>query len=106
MFEITLHTSVPSARDPQFRAIGDLDIFDASAVRKALRLHAIDGVGAVRLNLSGVTWVNASALGHLARTRSQMAEVLGIRLDLVEWSASVQRMSERTGLCQVLGRVA
>ena len=106
MIEITTHSTAPSARHPQLEAIGDLDIFDASAVRKTLRLHAIDGVGAVRLNLSGITWVNASALGHLARTRSQMAEVLGVRLDLVEWSAPMQRMSERTGLCQVLGRVA
>lgn len=103
MFELTSHPPSGESSRPSLAATGDLDIFDASTVRKMLRSHAVDGVVVMRLDLSDVTWVNASALGHLARTRSQMSEVLGIRLDLVDWSPAVRRMSERTRLGTALG---
>jgi anti-anti-sigma factor len=106
MFEASRPSPSRVPRELRLYAAGDLDIFDASTLRRSLRLHAVEGVVTMSLDLSDVTWVNASALGHLARTRSQMAEVLGIRLDLVAWSPAVQRMSERTRLCGALGRAA
>ena len=90
----------------EVRAVGDMDLFAASALRRALEQASTIGVDLIHLDLSSVTWINGSALRHVANTRRRMAEMLDVDLDLVEWSEAVVRMSTRARLDGVLGRVA
>jgi anti-anti-sigma factor len=99
MFEISLrpHGTATSTR---VHASGDMDVFGADELRQALRRYGVQGVRGVRIevDLSDVTWVNGSALRHLAATREGLFLTLGVHIDLVEWSAAVQQMCARTRL--------
>ncbi len=64
------------------------------------------GPSSISVDLSQITWINGSALRHVAATRRWMSDLLGVDVDLVEWSAAVLQMSTRARLDGVLGRVA
>ncbi len=85
----------------QIDAVGDMDVFAASALRRMLGQQSVLGIDVIRVDLSRVTWINGSALRHVATTRRRMA-LLGVELDLVEWSAAVMRMSARARLDDAL----
>lgn len=99
MFEVTHRDAV--AHPHRLDAVGDLDVFAASALREALR-RCSDRAGRVVVDLSGVTWANASGLRHLAQTRRDLAEA-GVPLVLVGASTSVTTMSRRAQLGSALG---
>ena len=106
---LALHSS-PSPSNPKGpsfpSSISASTLFAASSLRRALEEASTIGVDLIHVDLSDITWINGSALRHVANTRRRMADLLDVDLDLVEWSAAVSRMSSRTRLDGALGRVA
>ena len=101
------HTSQVTTDAPgRITVTGDMDLFGASALRRAVGKESTNGAGSIRVDLSRITWINGSALRHVATTRRWMSDLLGVDVDLVEWSAAVMQMSARTRLDGVLGRAA
>lgn len=98
MFEISLRAPASTTSTRVVYAAGEMDVFAADRLRQMLRQHGARGVVRIEVDLSDVTWVNGSALRHLAATRNGMFATLGVHVDLVEWSAAVQQMSARTKL--------
>jgi anti-anti-sigma regulatory factor len=106
MFELTSRPLLDTATSRQIDVAGEMDLFAASALRRALEGASTIGVDLIHVDLSSITWVNGSALRHVANTRRRMWDLLDVDLDLVSWSAAVMRMSTRARLDGVLGRVA
>lgn len=105
MFEISHHPPASITSTRVVYAAGEMDVFGADELRQMLRRHGAHGVVRIEVDLSDVTWVNGSALRHLAATREGMFATLGVHIDLVEWSAAVQQMCARTRLEPALRHV-
>ena len=69
-FSVTVMLDPPTAR---LMASGELDIFSAREVADRLRAAVRDGCSRVLLDVSGVTFVDVSALGVLDRARAALA---------------------------------
>ena len=98
-FSITVDTSPPNAF---VKARGELDLFTSHQLSR--RLHdAVDGgCRRVLLDLTDVSFADASALRALDRVRTQFAEVDG-SLRIVGWSPRFQRLCHMTGLETTFG---
>ncbi len=105
MFEITFRPPASTTSTRVVYAVGEMDVFGADELRRMLRRQGAKGVLRIDVDLSDVTWVNGSALRHLAVTRDGMFATLGMHVDLVEWSAAVQQMSARARLEAALRHV-
>ena len=99
--EFTLNVMVdpPTAR---VVAHGELDIFTAREVVDRLRDVVRSGCSAVLLDVSGVTFVDASALGVLDRARALLAADHG-SLGMVGAPASFRRTCALAGLAPAFG---
>ena len=106
MHELSTASHVSTDSSGRITVVGDMDVFGASDLRRAVGKQSARGVDSIRVDLSRITWINGSALRHVATTRRWMSDLLGVDVDLVEWSAAVMQMSTRTRLDGVLGRVA
>ena len=95
--------STPVAR---FTASGELDVFGALALRRGLHRAAGAGDTDLRVDLEGVTFVDASALGLLARTWRDLAAESGTTISLVSSSRSLRAMRRVAGLTKQLPDVA
>lgn len=97
----------PSFRSPDaaVHAAGDLDIFDALQLRRALSDAASVGCTRIDVDLSGVGFVDVSALGLLSRAWQDLGRS-GSRLVLVASSPRFQRMSTRSGLAGTWNQAA
>src|SRR5690242_9980973 len=102
MFEVSFRAPAATTATRVVYAAGEMDVFGAEDVRRMLRQQGARGVVRIEVDLSDVTWVNGSALRHLAATRDGMFATLGMHVDLVEWSAAVQQMSARAKLGSAL----
>ena len=100
-FSISVDASPPNAF---VIARGELDLFTSHQLSR--RLHeAVDaGCRRVYLDLTEVSFVDASALRVLDRVRTQFAEVDG-QLRIVGWSPRFHRMCRMTGLEATFGLV-
>ncbi len=105
MFEIIFRAPASTTSTRVVYATGEMDVFAAHELRQLLRRQGAQGVIRIEVDLSEVTWVNGSALRHLAATREGMFATLGVHVDLVEWSAAVQEMSARARLADALRHV-
>ncbi len=101
MFEVTHRDA--AAPPLRLAAVGDLDVFAASNLREAVRRLMSERTDHVVLDLSGVTWVNASGLRHLAQTRSALTAA-GVPVTVSRPSAPVTTMSRRAQLTGAWGR--
>lgn len=63
-------------------------------------LHSLSAVSAVKLDLSGVTTVDAGGLGVMLQLREQ-AEASGIRFELMNLTKQIRRVFEITRLDSV-----
>lgn len=92
------------SRSPETRASlgGELDVATASEVSRRLQSEIHDGCRRMVLDLSSVTFVDASALGMLTTVRRLLIERQGT-LELVGCSPAVLRLCHATGLAERLG---
>ncbi len=80
---------------------GELDIFTAAQVSRALSQALEDGCRRARLDVEGVTFVDASALGVLVRARELMRSCAGT-MEIVTFSPVFQRLCVLTELVSLL----
>jgi anti-anti-sigma factor len=81
---------------------GELDIFTAGQVGRVLGQALRAGCRRAHLDVSGVTFVDASALGVLVRARGLMRSYTG-SLDVVAFSPSFMRLCVLTELLTLIG---
>jgi anti-sigma B factor antagonist len=98
-FTLTVMLDPPTAR---VVARGELDIFTAREVADGLRTAVRSGCSTVQLDVSGVTFVDASALGVLDRARAAMSVDHG-SIDLVAPPTAFRRTCELAGLGRAFG---
>ncbi|WP_395691449.1 STAS domain-containing protein [Nocardioides sp.] len=96
-FSMTMTLDPPTA---VVTANGELDIFTAREVSQRLLDAMNAGCLRVLVDLGGVTFCDASALGVFARTRHQLAENDG-SMDFVATSPPFRRLCALTGLDEV-----
>jgi len=94
--QFSLSSSV-TAPDVHLSVDGELDIFTARQVSRAISQALWTGGRRVRLDLAGVTFVDASALGVLVRARELMRSCAGT-LEVVAFSPTFLRLCVLTGL--------
>lgn len=93
-FSLSMEVSPP---DVLVRPRGELDVFSAHQLSRNLHDAVDEGCRRVLLDLAGVTFVDAGALGVLARLRTQMPEVGG-SLRVVDWSPRFLQVCRMAGL--------
>jgi anti-sigma B factor antagonist len=98
-FTVTLTLDPPTAR---VVAAGELDIFGAREVADRLRRAVRSGCSAVELDVSGVTFVDVSALGVLDRARAAVVADHAT-VGMVAAPAAFRRTCELAGLGHALG---
>jgi anti-sigma B factor antagonist len=98
-FTVTVTLDPPTAR---LQPVGELDIFTARQVADRLRSAVRSGCSTLVLDLSGVTFVDASALGVLDRARVALVADHGT-LGMVAAPASFRRICELAGLGPAFG---
>jgi anti-sigma B factor antagonist len=98
-FTLTVTLDPPTAR---LAAVGELDIFTARRIAERLQSAVLSGCPTVVLDLSGVTFVDVSALGVLDRARAALAADHGT-LGMVAAPASFRRTCELAGLSPAFG---
>jgi anti-sigma B factor antagonist len=81
---------------------GDLDLATAPLVSERLRAEIEAGCRRMKLDLSRVTFVDASALGMLTLTRQTLQEHEGT-LDVVAYQPFFLRLCRATGLVEAFG---
>jgi anti-sigma B factor antagonist len=92
--------SLDMALDPPIARVvahGDLDIFTASQVSRQLNDAITAGCRDVLVDVGGVTFVDASALGVFARAYASLVDDDGT-MGFVATSASFRRLCQLTGL--------
>ena len=95
--------SLSIALDPPTATVvanGELDIFTAHEVSRRLAELMTAGCTRVLVDLGGVTFADASALGVFARARADLAARQG-SMGFVAASPSFRRVCELTGLDRV-----
>ena len=75
---------------------GELDLYNAEEVRRALLDTLVDGAELLVVDLSEVTFIDSTALGVLIEARSRMADRSGFRLAAP--GLEVRRALEVSGL--------
>jgi anti-sigma B factor antagonist len=93
--------STVSPPDVHLAMDGELDIFTAGQVRRALSDAVGNGCRSARLDTAGVTFVDASALGVLVRARELMKSCAGT-MEVVAFSPVFLRLCVLTGLVTLL----
>jgi anti-sigma B factor antagonist len=93
-FTLTMDVSPP---DALVRPRGELDVFSAHQLSRDIHDAVDEGCRRVLLDLVGVTFVDAGALGVLARLRTQLPEVGG-SLRVVDWSPRFLQVCRMAGL--------
>ena len=94
-------TLTPS--DLTLQVAGELDIFTAGQVRREVDRAFWSGCRRAELDTSGVTFVDASALGVLTRARELMRSCAG-SMEIVSFSPVVLRLCVLTGLVSLLAQ--
>lgn len=92
--------SLSIALDPPTATLvahGELDIFTAREVSRRLTEAMTAGCSRVLVDVGGVTFVDASALGMFVRARADLAEQEGT-IGFVAASAAFRRLCALTGL--------
>jgi anti-anti-sigma factor len=90
---LTVEHTVTDGRD-RITVVGELDAFTASDVRTAI---ADTDETAIELDLSGVTFIDSSGLAMVVESHQRL-EASARRLVIVQRSAIVQRLLDRSGL--------
>jgi anti-sigma B factor antagonist len=98
-FTLTVTLDPPTAR---LEAVGELDIFTARQVADRLQAVVRSGCSTVLLDLSGVTFVDVSALGVLDRARLALVADHG-SLGMVAAPPSFRRTCDLAGLGPAFG---
>jgi anti-sigma B factor antagonist len=98
-FTFTMDVAPP---DVFVRPQGELDLFSARQLARNVQDAVDEGCRQVLLDLADVTFVDAGALGVLARLRTQMAE-LGGSLRVVDWSPRFLQVCQLAGLDRAFG---
>ena len=98
-FSLTVLLEPPTAR---LVASGELDIFTAHQVAERLATAARSGCSRVLLDVSGVTFVDGSALGVLDRARAAIADA-DCTVGMVAVGASFRRVCGLAGLDAAFG---
>lgn len=93
-FSLTIDQRPP---DVTITAHGELDIFTAREVSRRLAEAVEAGCRRVLVDVGGVTFVDASALGVFARARKDLDDQCG-SLGFVATSAPFRRLCALTGL--------
>lgn len=86
-----------SPPDALVRAAGELDLFSAHELGRRLNSAADLGCRRVLLDLAGVGFVDAGALGVLERVLGQMSAAGG-SLRIIAWSPRFEQLCRVTGL--------
>lgn len=87
----------PEAADRQVRVRGELDMSTAPDLSAALVRAGEAGAGTITLDLSGVTFLDSSAIGALIAAGQDLGAA-GAKLRIGPRSAIVSRVLEITGL--------
>ena len=87
--------------DVHLQLDGELDIFTAGQVRREISQALWSGCRRARLDVSGVTFVDASALGVLVRARELMRSCAGT-LEIVAFSPVFLRLCVLTELVSLV----
>ena len=90
-------SSTVTPPDVHLSVDGELDIFTARQVSRAISQALWTGCRRVRLDAAGVTFVDASALGVLVRARDLMRSCAG-SMEVVSFSPVFLRLCVLTGL--------
>lgn len=93
-FTLSVDLDPPEAT---FTASGELDIFTAREVSRRLAEVTRAGCLRVLVDVAGVTFVDASALGVFARARADLSAAAG-SIGFVATSAPFRRLCALTGL--------
>ena len=96
-FSMTMTLDPPTAI---VRANGELDIFTARQVSRQLSEAIRSGCLRVLVDVGGVTFIDASALGVFERARRDLAAQEG-SMDFVSTSPAFRRLCSLTGLDSV-----
>lgn len=89
----------PGAADRQVRVRGELDMSTAPELSAALIRAGEGGPGSITLDLSGVTFLDSSAIGALIAAGQELG-ASGQKLQIGPRSAIVSRVLEITGLTE------
>ena len=77
-------------------AVGEFDLATAPLLREALE-QACHDCGTVRLDMSQVSFIDASTVGEMVAARNDLARS-GCRIEIVQPSARVVRILRLTGM--------
>ena len=81
---------------------GELDLATTPLVSQRLRTAIDEGCRRMMIDLSGVTFIDASALGMLTTTRRELREREGT-LDFIAYRPAFLRLCRATGLAEQFG---
>jgi anti-sigma B factor antagonist len=81
---------------------GELDLATAPEVRRQLRAAMKQGARRMLIDLSGITFVDASALGMFTATHRELSE-RGGTLKFVAYPPAFLRLCQATGLVEHFG---
>jgi len=81
---------------------GELDLATTPLVTQRLRAAIDEGCRQIKIDLSEVTFVDASALGMLTTTRRELGERQGT-LQFVAYPPEFLRLCQATGLAELFG---
>jgi anti-sigma B factor antagonist len=98
-FNLSLVSHPPEA---YVTVAGELDLATAPLVSRRLRAEIDAGCRRMMIDLSGVTFVDASALGMLTLTRRSLQERQG-SLRFVGYRPAFERLCRATGLAEHFG---
>ncbi len=93
-FALTVDVRLPTVG---LTALGELDLFSARLMTRILGAALAVGCDDVHVDLAGVTFVDASALGVLARTYGALTAAHAT-MEFVAVSPSFHRLCAMTGL--------
>jgi len=93
--------STDTPPDVRLSVDGELDIFTAGQVRQVISRAIGSGCRRVQLDVEGVTFVDASALGVLVRARELMKSCAGT-MEIVAFSPVFLRLCVLTELVALL----
>jgi anti-sigma B factor antagonist len=81
---------------------GELDLATTPLVSQRLRTAIDEGCRQMKIDLSGVTFIDATALGMLTTTRRELREREGT-LDFIAYRPEFLRLCRATGLAEHFG---
>ena len=83
-------------------ASGEIDLSNVGDLRSAVTAAA-DGVDRLRLDLTGVEFIDSTGLGGLLELRSTL-RAQSVTLEIAAGEGPVRQAVEITGLCELLAR--